>query len=247
MPGPGEDGTEVYLYDLSSGQTTKVLESPQTVESLSLKGEVLAWAGRVGDRTTMFSYLLDTHQMKNLGTFGPFDPTEQTDGRYVAWTGGETATGPRMNAYDTKTGRMIDLGAAGLGGTYASLDAGRLAWNVFLSGRGRQVVMVKDLASGLTTQLTNSPFVDQPPVTSGGYVVWARENSESDGSHAGGIFVATAPQTPPTPAFADLAPDQLYRTAIEWLGEQGYATGMPERAEPCLRLRRPLLAPSSAR
>jgi hypothetical protein len=87
------------------------------------------------------------------------------------------------------------------------------------------MVMVKDLASGLTTQLTNSPFVDQAPVTSGGYVVWARENSESDSSHVGGIFVATAPQTPPTPAFADIGPGQLYRTAIEWLGEQGYATG----------------------
>ena len=208
---------------------------------VDLPGLATLPANTSGSRRTMFSYLLDTHQMKNLGTFGPFDPTEQTDGRYVAWTSGEEATGPHMTAYDAKTGQMIDLGVAAAQGSYASLNAGHLAWDRFFSGRGRQVVMVKDLATGLTTQLTNSPFVDQPPATSGGYVVWPQENSESDSSQGRGIFVATPPQTSPAPAFVDLAPGQLYRTAIEWLGEQGYATGFAGTSGATFEAQAPLL------
>ena len=100
--------------------------------------------------------------------------------------------------------------------------------------------MVRDLASGLTTQLTNSRWGDQPPAVNGRHVVWARRNSDPQSSEGRGIFVATAPANPPAPAFADLAPDEEYRSAIEWLGEKGYDVGYPGTGGPEFRPREPL-------
>lgn len=95
--------------------------------------------------------------------------------------------------------------------------------------------MVRDLESGLTTQLTNSRWGDQPPAIEGDHVVWARRNSDPSSSEGRGIFVATAPADPPAPVFSDLTPDAEYRSAIEWLGERGYDSGYPGTGGPEFR------------
>ena len=69
---------------------------------------------------------------------------------------------------------------------------------------------------------------DQPPAVNGEHVVWARRNPDPGSSEGRGIFVATAPANPPAAAFADLAPDEQYRSAIEWLGEKGTTRLIPE-------------------
>lgn len=239
----GADHTELFLYDLATKKTAKLLEAAQPVESVRLRGQVVAWAERTGDRTTVRAYRLDRGAggTKTLDTFGPFNPEIQTDGRYVVWTGGEEATGPRAKVYDTETDHAFDLGGPDSQGTAASLYQGRAAWARFFSGRGRSVVMVKDLGSGLTTQLSSGPFDSQPPVMSGGTLVWALHNPDYRSPSGHGVLVATSPATPPAPAFADLDPSQLYRTAIEWLGEAGYATGYPGAAGQGYRSGQPLL------
>ena len=70
--------------------------------------------------------------------------------------------------------------------------------------------------------------------------MWARRNSDPQSPEGRGIFVATAPASPPAPAFADLAPDEEYRSAIEWLGEKGYDSGYPGSGGPEFRPEEPL-------
>ena len=186
----GPDLNELSLYDLSSGETTKVVQdSQQNGESIVVRSNILTWTGRIGDRTTLVVYRLDTGEKKIVDEFGPFNPELQSDGRYVAWNRGEQDTGTEVWVYDTKTGKTVDLG-----GTWPSIEKGRIAW-LGSSPRlaGQEVVMVRDLASGPTTQLTNSQWSDQPPVVNGGHVVWARRNPDTASSQGRGIFVATAP------------------------------------------------------
>ncbi len=237
----GADPTQLYLHDLASGETTKLLEAAQPVGSVSISGQVVAWAERTGDRTTTRAYRLDGGDIKTLDTFGPFCPDLKTDDRYVVWTGGESATGARARAYDTESDRAIELSSVDFQGSAASLDQGRVAWARFFSGQGREVILVQDLATGATTQLSNGPFDSGPPVMSGGTAVWTLHNPHYRSPHGHGVLVATAPSGPPEPAFLDLAPNQLYRTAIEWLGEQGYATGYPGVEGSEFRAGRPLL------
>jgi hypothetical protein len=229
--GGGSGWNEYYLYNLANGETEKVAQdSQQSGEFVVVKGDILAWTARTGDRTTLVVHRLDTGEEKVVDEFGPFNPELQSDGRYVAWNRGEEATGTAVWVYDTETGETIDLG-----GTWPSIDDGRVAWLGFFPGRGREVVMVRDLAGGLTTHLTNSRWGDQPPSISGGQIVWARRNSDPSSSEGRGIFVATAPADPPAAAFADLAPDAEYRSAIEWLGEKGYDSGYPGSGGPEFR------------
>lgn len=186
----GPDLNELYLYDLSSGETTKVTEdSQQNGESIVVKGNILAWTDRTGDRTTLVVYRLSTGEKSVVDKFGPFNPELQSDGRYVAWNRGEQETGTEVWVYDTKTGKTVDLG-----GTWPSIEKGRIAW-LGSSPRlaGQEVVMVRDLASGPTTQLTDSQWSDQPPVVNGGHVVWSRRNPDPASSQGRGVFVATAP------------------------------------------------------
>jgi hypothetical protein len=219
--GPGWN--EYYLYDLATGETEKIAQdSQQNGESVIVKGHILAWTGRTGERTTMVVHRLDTGEELVVDEFGPFNPELQSNGRYVAWNRGEEDSGTAVWVYDTETGSTVDLG-----GTWPSIDKGRIAWLRWYSGRGRDAVMVRDLESGLTTELTNSRWGDQPPVIDGEHVVWARRNSDPSSSEGRGVFLATAPADPPAPAFADLAPNGQFRSAIEWLGEKGYDSGYP--------------------
>ena len=237
----GAEPTKLLLYDILSGETTELLQAPQPVESVAIDGQVVAWADRTGDRTTVRIHQLDEAKTTTLDTFGPFFPDLATDGRYVAWAGGENDTGPQAHPYDTRAKRAIALDSAEFQGSAPSLDQGRVAWSRFFSGRGRQAVLVQDLASGLTTQLSNGPFDSEGPVMSGGTVVWTLHNPNYQSPTGRGILVATAPKSPPEPAFADLAPNGLYRSATEWLGEQGYATGYPEGETSEFRPEQPLL------
>lgn len=225
--GPGWN--EYYLYDLVTGETQKIAEdSQQNGESVVVKGDILAWTGRTGDRTTLVVHRLDTGEEQVVDEFGPFNPELQSDGRCVAWNRGEEDTGTAVWVYDSKTGRTTDLSPPAGQSTWPSLDKGRIAWLDVFSGRvGQETVMVQDLETSLTTQLTNSRWGDQPPVIDGEHVVWVRRNSDPGSSEGRGVFVATAPAGPPAPAFADLAPDAEFRSAIEWLGERGYDPGYP--------------------
>lgn len=237
----GADPTKLYLHDLLSGETTELLQASQPVESVAIGGQVVAWADRTGDRTTIRVHRLDEAETTTLDTFGPFYPDLDTDGRYVAWTGGENATGPRAHLYDTQAETTVVLGSADFQGSAPILDQGRVAWSRFFSGRGRQAVLVQDLATGLTTQLSNGPFDSGRPIMSGGTVVWTLHNPHYQSPTGRGVLVATAPKSPPKPAFADLAPNGLYRSATEWLGEQGYATGYPDGETFKFRGEQPLL------
>ncbi len=200
----GPDGTEIFLYDLATGQAAKLLQVSQPVEFVSLKGEVVAWADRTGDRTAVHVYRLDTRESKTLDTFGPFNPELVTDGRYVVWSGGEQARGTYVKGYDTLAGRALDFGIGDFHESWPNLGDGRVAWLHFFPGRPREVVMVKDLSTGLTTQLSDSPFVDHPPALGGGHIVWARHNPIGGSSEGHGVLVAAAPPTTPSAASADL-------------------------------------------
>ena len=73
-----------------------------------MKGDILAWTGRTGERTTLVVYRLDTGEREVLDEFGPFNPELQSDGRYVAWNRGEEDTGTAVWVYDTEpAGRSI--------------------------------------------------------------------------------------------------------------------------------------------
>ena len=185
--GPG--GNEFYVYDLASGETEKVAQdSQQNGEFIVVRGDVMAWTDRTGDETTLVVYRLDTGEKKVVDKFGPFDPELGSDGRYVAWNRGAQDSGTEVWAYDTQTGKTIDLG-----GTWPSIDGGRIAWlHPFPVSAAWDVVMVHDLAGGTTAQLTNGQWCDQPPTVDGGHVVWARRNPTRADAQGRGIFVATA-------------------------------------------------------
>jgi hypothetical protein len=185
--GPGWN--ELYVYDLASGETEKVAQdSQQNGEFIVVRGDVIAWTDRTGDRTTLVVYRVATGGKKVVDTFGPFDPELRSDGRYVAWNRGEQDSGTEVWVYDTQTGKTIDLG-----GTWPSIDGGRIAWlHPSLGSAAGDVVMVHDLAGGPTTQLTNGQWCDQPPTVNGGHVVWARRNPSRADTQGRGIFVAAA-------------------------------------------------------
>jgi hypothetical protein len=191
----GPDGTDIYLYNLATGHVAKLLQASQPVESVRLRGEVVAWADRTGDRTAVHVYRLDTRKDKTLDHFGPFNPELVTDGRYVVWSGGEESWGTYVKGYDTLAGRTTDFGVGDFHESWPNLGDGRVAWLHFFPGSSGEVVMVEDLSTGLTTQLSDSPFVDHPPSLGGGHVVWARHNPVGGSSEGHGVFVATSRQT----------------------------------------------------
>ena len=69
----------------------------------------------------------------------------------------------------------------------------RFAWSRFFHGAGRDVVMVEDLSTGVTTQLADSPFIDHAPVLSGQHIAWLRHNFRVSSPEGRGVFVASAP------------------------------------------------------
>jgi len=183
----GAAWNEVYLHEFASGQNRKVIEdSEQNGEFVVVKGDVLAWTRRTGDRTTLVVYRLDTDEEKVIDEFGPFNPELQTDGRYLVWNRGEQETGTEVRVYDTETGQA----STGTRGTWPSIDGGLFAWLGWLGG-GEEVVSVRDLAGDTVVELSASQANEQPPVVDGDHVVWVCRNPDPVSSEGRGIFVAT--------------------------------------------------------
>jgi hypothetical protein len=157
-----------------------------------VQGTVLAWAERTGDRITLVAYNLETGDKKVLDEFGPFNPGLQSDGRYLAWSRGEEATGIEARVYDIETGAQTKLrDATAELDSWPSLDGGRVAWTRAYPPQWNEVIMVRDLPDGPEIQLTDSSWIDQPPSIAGDHIVWTRYNSNPDSSSGRGIFVAT--------------------------------------------------------
>ena len=193
----GASWNEMWLYDLTTGQTRKVTDASQHAgEEIMLKGDLLAWAEYYsgGQLTRVVICNIRTGDTRVLDEFGPFDPQLRADGRYLAWMRGEEATGLEARVYDTQTGAQTKLGdVATEQDSWPSVDAGRVAWNRASSPSSGQSIMVRDLPDGPTIQLTDGSFTDQPPAVGGNHIVWWRDNNNFfAGSTAGrGIFVAS--------------------------------------------------------
>jgi hypothetical protein len=191
----GANGNEMCLYDLATGKTKKVTDASQHPGDLVLRDDVLAWVERYGDLSKLFVCSVQTGETKELDEFGPFNPELQSDGRYLAWNRGEEATGTEVRVYDTKTGVVIELGDVTVEeDSWPALDAGRIAWTRAYRQVGKamtnEVIMVRDLPDGPALQLTDSPWIDQPPSMSGDHIAWTRDSSP-DGVPSRAIFVAS--------------------------------------------------------
>lgn len=232
----GRDGTEIYVSDLAGGEVRKIADVSSKVGTIAVKDDVLAWSEQADDYTTRVVWRSSTGGQTVVDASGAFylSLDLQTDGHYVTWNHKEGLADNAVWLYDTESGEKIELA-----GSAASLDSGRLVWTQ--AGTGRDMVMVRDLATGLTTQLTNDPWDQRYPVVSGEHVVWYRYGAFSPSPDGRGVFVATAPDAPTAPVFTDLGPDQPYRTAIQWLGGQGYSLGYPATGGPLFRTDAPLL------
>ncbi|MGI5939677.1 MAG: hypothetical protein ACOX8V_03165 [Thermoleophilia bacterium] len=232
----GRDGTEIYVSDFAGGDVRKVANASSKVGAIVVKNDVFAWSEQADDYTTRVVRRSNTGEQTVVDTSGAFylSLDLQTDGRYVTWNHKEGLVGNEVWLYDTESGEKIELA-----GSAVNLDSGRLVWTQV--GMGRDMVMVRDLATGLTTQLTNNPWSQRFPVVSGEHVVWYQYDAYSASPLGRGIFVATAPDAPTAPVFTDLGSDQPYRTAIQWLGEQGYSLGYPVMGGPQFRTDAPLL------
>jgi hypothetical protein len=242
----GETRGVVWLYDFNTGVRTKLGTCALLSGHISLEGDLITWAAPVlpepphyqeGDPPEPLQIMLhkistgETRMIADRQTSSGLYPS--ADGRFVVWAAHEGKL-MQVKAYDSVQGQLVTLSQAAFSNYFPIVSEGLVVWERGEHGSGQ--LMVHDLLSGQTTQLSTSrDLMNRCYQAKGREIVWWMEDGSQEG-YAGTLFlVATAPPTTQPDPFADVSGAHRFRTAILGMDERGVATGYQEGGERVFR------------
>ena len=225
------DEMRVFAYDAASGKTERLSPDSTSNRELSVSGSLVAWIGNlpemVGSQFIPNVYLhnLDTGQVKQFpgglppGVVQLFIDTAILDDGLLSWTW-QSVGEDHVSVYDPATGKTTNFGGEML------LQVKKIAVSKDLvvweqSDWHDDEIMVGDLATGITSQLTTNGTNDWNPATANGRVVW-----QDYGQGRAQLMVASTDEEPSTP-FLDVSGTMRSRSAVVELAEDGVLSGYP--------------------
>lgn len=239
------DEIQVFVYDATNGLTERLTRDSTSNRELSISGNLVAWIGNLAEMVdsqfvpNVYLYDLDTDQVKQLpgglpaGVFQLFIDTAVLDDGHLAWTW-QTLGEDHASVYDPATGKTTDFGGEGFFPIKRiALSGDLVVWEQ--SDWHDDEIMVGDLPSGITSQLTTNGTNDWNSVTSNGRVVW-----QDYGEGRAQLMVASTAEEPSTP-FADVSGTMRSRSAVVELAEDGVVLGYPAASGAEFRPDTPLL------
>ena len=226
------DEMEVFVYDRATGTNTRVSRDFTSNRDVSISGDLVAWIGNLPEISEfgqfaprvylydMASGLLQTVPAEiQPEVFQMFIGTAVLGDGLLAWTWQEAGV-DHLTVYDPATGKTVDFGGQLLSpAKTVALSVGRVVWQQ--SDWHDDEIMVGDLKTGITSQLTTNGTNDRNPVTSGGRVIW------EDYSQGRGQLMVSSTGREPSAPFVDVGGTMRSRSAAVALAEEGILSGYP--------------------
>jgi beta propeller repeat protein len=175
-----DNSFEIYLYDILTETTEKILTNENNFLRLSFFGNNIAWAEEVGSmdvgggwsRSISDVYLYDIStqtQTKIAENAISVDYISISDS-YIVW--GDFADNLfYLNIYDISTQQTTKIEKPNYPNSI-SLDGVKVVWSDWRNGNAN--VFLYDILTGEETQITTDPVNDLEPKISGEKIVWGR-------------------------------------------------------------------------
>jgi hypothetical protein len=177
----GFDGNdwELFMYDTANSQTAQLTNNAVDDLEPVIDGNWVACAAyrSVANPTTDVSLKwvgLPAGPGSRFLTYTDAGVSDiQVRGNFMTWYSYSGGT----HLYDIALGKTTNLSQT-YGAHNPSMDNGRVVWEYF-DGNDNEIV-VYELASGATTQLTNNSFDDNVPRVTGNEVVWSADSVKGE-------------------------------------------------------------------
>ena len=169
--------TQMLLYNIKTDTTTTIATHQFQGQKIDISGSNLVWEQSEGDDTYIADYNISTGEIKHLSggiasTDGGISPS--ICGSFIVWQSWNSD----ILLYDGQSTKIIGTGHD------PDVSESYVVWEKNMN------IYVYDIATGLTSQLTDNNILELNPKVSGSTVVWY--GTLSNGNEE--IFMATIPE-----------------------------------------------------
>lgn len=147
-----------------------------------IKGNILVWQGYRNGNWEIFLFDISTEEIRGITANQYDDVSPRTDGNYLVWLG-QDRPGGDIFLYAISTGEISRITDDGSNiNSPPRIADGRIVWvsQAVTDSVEPGEIMLHDIASGTTTQLTFNSLDDSGPRINDEAVVWVR--TEQDGT-----------------------------------------------------------------
>jgi len=182
-PGGSDGGadSEIFLYDLSTGQGRQLTENDGDDLTPAVAGSKIVWAGDDGNDLEIFLYDLTTDTLAQLTDNDYPDVNPRVSASHVAWLGMPIGSDSEVFLYDIAAGGpAVNISDNTFADRAPELDGGNVVW---AGGDDVNFLEIYLHRAGIGTErLTFDAQPDERPQISGNNVVWQHRDGAADGA-----------------------------------------------------------------
>jgi hypothetical protein len=195
IPGSSPRQYQVRVYDIASGLLYQV-PTPQP-SGLAASGRGVVWSASDGADEEIFYYdpVAGKIQLTNNATS---DEYPDISGRNIVW---QTFDGPDYDVMfrnlDSPSSQYFTNDA--VNDVTPKISGASVVWAHEDWSAGGQEILHRDLSTGVTTKLSNTPYWDRSPCVSGWTVAWLADTSNYSSDVFYSVRTGSTPRAPFTP------------------------------------------------
>lgn len=164
---------DIYLYDLSSGETTLISDSSFTDIHPSIGGNFVVWQSLVSGIWQVYSYDLSTGSSQVVSSTSSHQVSPDVSSEWIVWSDFRNGD---WDVYGSSAGVEYEFIVGDGDQTQARVFGNSLVY--VDDSEGSNHVYLYDLNTGVSTQISSSGE-NVAPDTDGEYVVWQNDDSGS--------------------------------------------------------------------
>ena len=170
--GSGSSLTELYLCNLTTGETTKLASGLTQVTMLDIWSDLIVWDSREGEYSDIYLYDFSNDEIRRLTNDSVNQVKPQVWGDYIVWQEGDDSD-PEWNVYlyDIIDGTTLKLGDGSGSAMSPAIWDDRIVWQDWRNGADYDIYLYNG-TTGIETRITTDSSDQIAPSIWGDRIVW---------------------------------------------------------------------------
>lgn len=183
----GSDGTdlEIFLYQISTTTTTQLTNNTSIDNHPEINGDYIVWESYIdgtGWEPDIFLYQISTATTSQITFNNVNDYAPKIYGDYIVWHQQPSFFESNVFLYQISTATTTQLSTSGFA-FLPVIDQNHIAWVDGSFFSGGQDILLYNIDTAITTQVTNDTLTDMTPDLSGDNLIWIKSDTNNQIYH----------------------------------------------------------------
>ncbi len=172
---PNDSGSilsELFLYNLSTGKTTRVASGLTGVTMIDIWEDLVVWNSCEGDYSDIYLFNLSNSEIKRITNDSLNQVKPQVWESNIVWQDGDDNDAEwNIYLYNIESGNILNLGNGSGFAKYPAIWEDRVVWQDLRNGADYDIFLY-NITTGIETRITTDPSDQVTPSIWGDLIVW---------------------------------------------------------------------------